>query len=116
MLARNTAIIPIASAVDLSGQEGKFVTVAGALTGANAAAFGVVTEGYPVGMNSSVAVCAGAVVVKLKLGGNVTAGALVGSNASGLAVTGATTVCAQVLEAGSTDELVEAVLFRPGAP
>lgn len=116
MLTRTLAIIPIASAVDLTGREGLFVTAAGALTGANAAAFGVVTEGYPVGMNSSVAVCAGAVVVKVKLGAAVTVGQLVGSNAAGQAVPGATTVCAQVLEAGVADELVEAVLFRPGAP
>jgi hypothetical protein len=56
------------------------------------------------------------VSVKLKLGGTAAAGALVGSNAAGLAVTGATTVCAIVLEAGTADELVEAVTFRPGAP
>lgn len=116
MLARNTAIIPIAASVNLTGEDGKFVTVTGALAGLNAAAFGVVTEGYPVGQASSVAVCAGAVCVKLKLGGTVTAGQLVGSNAAGLAVAGATIVCAQVLEAGTADELVEAVLFRATAP
>lgn len=91
------------------------MTVAGALTGANAAAFGVVTEGYSVGMTSSVAACAGAQLVKVKLATNAAAGAFVGSDAAGKASTAATTVCAQVLEAGVADELVEAVTFKPVA-
>ena len=115
MLARTNAILPIASAADLSGKEGHFVTAAGALAGANAAAFGVITEGYPAGVTSSIAVCAGAHVVKVKLATNATRGAFVGSDVNGKATTAATTHCAQILEDGSADELVEAVTFKPVA-
>jgi len=113
MKGRSNAIIPIASAADLSGKEGYFVTAAGALTGANAAAFGVVTEGYAVGMTSSIAVCAGAETVKLKLATTAAVGDFVGSDAAGKASTAATVKCAIIIEAGAVDELVEAITFKP---
>lgn len=118
MLARNVAIIPMTSAADLTGQEGRFVNVSGAIVGANSAViFGVITEGYPVGMNNSVAVCSGSVLVKVKLGGTVTAGAWLISNAAGAAVAGTTGqfAAAQALEGGTADELIEAVTVRPFA-
>jgi hypothetical protein len=111
MSNRNT-IIPILSAVNLSGQEGCGVTAAGALTGANAAVFGIVTDGYPVGMPSSVAVCAGGERVRVKLGANAAVGDMVGSLANGTMSPAATVKCAVIIEAGLTDELVDAVLFR----
>jgi hypothetical protein len=112
MLGRTNAIIPIASAADLSGKEGYGVTAAGAITGANAAVFGIVAEGYAVGMTSSVAVCAGGEVVKVKLGANAVVGDMVGSLADGTMSPAATVKCAVIIEAGSTDELVQAVTFR----
>ena len=112
MKGRQNAIIPIASAADLSGKEGYGVTAAGALTGANAVVFGIVTEGYAVGMTSSVAVCAGAEAVKVKLGANGVVGDFVGSLADGTMSPAATVKCAVLIEAGSTNELVEAITFR----
>lgn len=114
MITRSNAVIPITPAADLTGKEGYFITAAGALAGANVAAHGVITEGAPVSGKASVAICAGgyAGTVSIKLGANATAGAFVGSNAAGEAIPTATTKCAQILEAGTTGELVEGVIFK----
>lgn len=119
MRTRVNAIIPIANTVDLTGKEGYFVDKDGNLAGATAP-FGCVTEGYPAqtaqdGNCSSVAVCAGGVAgtVAVKLAADALRGDLVGSDANSKADPAAALKCAQLLEDGKADELVEAVLFKP---
>ena len=111
-------MIPLAGTGAVAGNEGLFILKTGALAGANASAFGVITEVQPNGGSASVAVCAGgfAGAVKVKLGEDGSLGDLVGADADGAADVAATTVCAQLLEDGLADELVEAVIFLPFTP
>lgn len=118
MITRANAIIPIANTADLSGKEGHFVDKDGNLAG-ETAPFGVVTEGYAAigernGNHSSVAVCAGGVAgtVAVKLAADASRGDFVGSDANSKADPAAAIKCAQLLEDGKAEELVEAVLFK----
>lgn len=110
MLASDKPIVPLVSAADLTGKEGYFVTAAGALAGTNAP-FGVVLEGFGIGIPNSVAVCAGGQHVRVKLAADTAIGTKVGSDSNSLASSSATLKCAITTEAGLANELVSAVTF-----
>ena len=115
MIKRSNALVSITPPADMTGREGHFVDVNGALTGADALPFGVITEVLPNGGDISVAVCAGgfAGTVTVKLAENSQRGALLGSDANGQAADTITGVAVQLLEDGQAGELCEAVIFRP---
>ena len=99
---------------DMTGREGYFVDIDGALAGADDTPFGVITEVLPNGGDISVAVCAGgfAGTVTVKLADTLQPGSLVGSNVDGQATAATVVVTAQLLEGGQAGELCEAVIFR----
>lgn len=114
MITRSNAILPLAHTGALEDAEGLFCLADGTVAGADAEAFGVVTEVIPNGGDASVAICAGGLsgTVSVKLSTVAVVGDLVGSDADGAATTAATVVCAQVLEAGEAGDQVEASIFK----
>ena len=124
-LTRENAILPIAAAVNLTGQEGSLVFWDGTdlvlTTDPAEDVFGVVIVGAPAGEPSSIAISAGGLAgtVKVKLSEAVTAVGtyLMAGATAGTAIpaTGSapSKACAMALETGVGDELVEAVIFKP---
>lgn len=120
-IAREQALVRLAnkSGTDLTGKEGYAVVPNSGLdlaaTANLANTLGVVTNGGAA--ESDIAICgAYGGVVRVKLGGSVTVGAklAVANGGTFTAYTsGAGTVVAVALQAGSSDELVEAALLTP---
>lgn len=120
---RTNAIIPIKSAADFTGLEGRFVKiVAGAaalVTAATDAPIGVILDGAPLGKMSSIAIRGGGLAgtVKVKLDdspGTVVLGTILEITATGTVKAdtgGSETIVAIALEAGTAGELIEAVLL-----
>lgn len=84
--------------------------------------FGVIVEGSPTTGKSSVAVAAGGFsgTLRVKLDaspGTVQAGTLLQTTPTGTfkadTLVGNRMICAQAMEAGAANELIEAVLFKP---
>jgi hypothetical protein len=123
MIARTTAIIPVEPSATHVGKEGYAVTFTGGkavLCAANTDAVnGVITEGSDTTGKDSVAVPGFGGTVKVKLGssaGTIVLGTMLEIKAGGTwkADAGTSgTVAAMALEAGTDDELIEAVLLNP---
>jgi hypothetical protein len=124
MQVKTNAIIPLTPAADQSDKEGFFVELtdgkASVCNSATDIPLGVILDGEVVSGVTSVAVAGGfAGTCKVKLGGNVAKGAFLQLTATGTVITdagtGARVIVARALEAGTTDELIEAVLLQPVA-
>lgn len=123
-LARPNAIISILSDEDLSGQEGCLVrmssnTAVGLVDSAAAIPFGLLLTAGKTGERVSVAIAAGGLAgtVRVKLAGTVYIGSQLQLTADGRAIAdlgeNSRVLIGIALEPGVTNELIEAVLFRP---
>ena len=121
---RANAVIPITPAADHTGLEGRAVKIvagkAAIVTAATDSPIGVIVDGDDIHGKDSVAIrgggLSGTVLVKLDANPGVVAlGTLLEITATGTfradAGSGDETVCAIALEAGTADELIEAVLL-----
>ena len=116
------AIVPITAGEDLTAAEGRFVKLSNGKAVSIAAAtdspFGVVIEGAAANEMAGVAVCGGnAGTLHIVAAGNITKGSYCQMTAAGKIIadsgTGARIICAIALEAGTEDQLIEAVLLTP---
>lgn len=128
MLTRNNAILPLLGTADFTGLEGNFVepngTGVSVVNAATDVPLGVITEGRPVGVPSSIAIGDGGLkgTVKVKLA--ATSGAVVlgsyltldGTTLGAVRLdpgSGGRVRVARALQAGTNNELIEAVLIKP---
>lgn len=115
--------LPVSGVEDHSDKKGSLVKLSSGAAALNdsatAEAFGVILDGEKAGGRDSVGVLGGNIgTVKLKLGGNVTViGSRLQQKSDGTvqvdAGTGSRVVMAKALELGSTNELIECVVFTP---
>lgn len=121
---RTNAILPFKSTADLSSKNGFAVVIDPANPGqvvvqSNAASvtFGVITMGDVTSGKNSVAITYGGVAgtVLVKLASAAVVGDLLSSDATGAFDTTSDVISAMAVEAGSTGDLVEAVLVTPYA-
>lgn len=113
-IKRTNSVLTVSPSATLVGYEGYFVDANGRVS---TSPVGVVVQGYAANRPSSIAILAGGYsgTVLIKLAENVSAYTHVGPISSGLGTASAVaslTKCAQTLEAGTTGELVEAVLYK----
>jgi len=125
-LVRTNAILPFAALADadFTGLEGKWVEADSAsgrvklITAANARPLGVIIKGVAAPEKNSIAINVGlAGTVRLKLGADVAFGAMLKIRADATCQTAAFSsgevIVGVALEAGVTDELIEAALSVP---
>lgn len=126
---RGEALISCTTVEDLTGKEGFAVTIdanelAELVDNAADLPFGIVTEGAATGEQATVAAIAGGFegTLLLKLAaspGTVKLGTTLQITAAGSfaadAGTGSRVVCAQALQSGAANEMIEAIVFRPVA-
>ena len=119
---RTNGILPFVSTADLSSKNGYAVVIDPANAGqvivqnnASLYTFGVITQGDTTSGANSVAIAYGGVAgtVLVKLAGAAVVGDLLSSDATGAFDTTSDVVSAMAVEAGSTGDLVEAVLVTP---
>jgi hypothetical protein len=121
---RTNGILPFKSTADLSSKNGYAVVIDPANAGQVivqddelVATFGVITQGATISGANSVAIAYGGVAgtVLVKLASAAVVGDLLSSDANGAFDTSSAVISAMAVEAGSTGDLVEAVLVTPYA-
>ena len=121
---RTNGILPFKSTADLSSKNGYAVVIDPANAGQvivqnddSVATFGVITKGATTSGANSVAIAYGGVAgtVLVKLAEAAVVGELLSSDDEGKFDTTSTIISAIAVEAGSTGDLVEAVLVTPYA-
>jgi hypothetical protein len=118
---RDVAVVSLEALADHSTKRGFVAKLSGGKAALNdsatAEAFGIILDGEAQGGRDSIAVFGGNVgTTRVKLGGNVAQGARLQQKNDGTLIAegaGARVVVGKALEAGTTDELIEAVLFAP---
>lgn len=123
LFARGTAVLGLNPAADYSANEGYGVTRASDIVTLNASAtvptYGIILEpGVDADSTVSIGVLGGNLgPVRVKLGGNVTAGARLQQHTDGRfvadATTGARSLVGWANESGVADDLIEAVMHAP---
>jgi len=117
-IARDTSLIALTPAADQTGKEGyavKIVAGEAAISTAHSGNFGVIVDGETTSGKSTIAAMAGASgTVKVKLSGTVTLGGNLMIHTDGTWKAHASTkiVAGVAMEAGTSDEIIEAALVN----
>lgn len=109
MATENPVLVDtIVAGADLTTAQYKIVTAAGVLAGAGAGGF-VLQDAPASGQDATIMLLG---LTKLLIGGTVTAGAKIASNASGVGLVATTgqTVVATALTGGVTGDIIEAIV------